>query len=208
MEPQLVSLVSACTALVASVAGPLAMLRVSRRQFDATVLSSSRQRWIDQLRDLLAELMSQLAGLSVLKTRWTTEWDRGVGLLRADPTLVAKLERLVLVRWKVRLMLGLPTDELLQHGGPRLVYGVDLAHNTREYLLGRDRRPRYILDGKDPPATSVRIARWWAQRWLLPRIEREETIERVASHTLIHPIRHGARVALPPEFDDEDGLFT
>ncbi|HEX3146619.1 MAG TPA: hypothetical protein VHR66_00865 [Gemmataceae bacterium] len=107
MDLQLVSLVSACTALVASIAGPLATLRVSRRQFDATVLSTSRQKWIDALRDLLADLMSQLAGLSVLKTRWTGEWDRGRGLLRSDPALVARLERLVLVRWKIRLMLNL-----------------------------------------------------------------------------------------------------
>jgi hypothetical protein len=67
MGPQLVSLVSACTALVASIAGPLATFRVSRRQFDAMVLSASRQKWIDALRDSLADLMSQLAGLSVLK---------------------------------------------------------------------------------------------------------------------------------------------
>ena len=34
--------------------------------------------------------------------------------------------------------LGLSSDELLNHGGPRLVYGVPLAHNFREYLLGLD----------------------------------------------------------------------
>jgi hypothetical protein len=107
MDPQLVSLVSVCTALVASIAGPLATLRVSRRQFDATVLSTSRQKWIDALRDLLADLVSQLAGLSVLKNQWAGEWDRGRGLLHADPALVARLERLVLVRWKIRLMLNL-----------------------------------------------------------------------------------------------------
>jgi hypothetical protein len=107
MDPQLISLVSACTALVASIAGPLAMLRVSRRQFDATVLSTSRQKWIDALRDLLADLMSQLAGLSVLKGQWEGAWDRGLGPLHADPSLVAKAERLVLVRWKIRLMLNL-----------------------------------------------------------------------------------------------------
>jgi hypothetical protein len=107
MEPQLVSLVSACTALVASVAGPLAMLRVSRRQFNATVLSTGRQKWIDSLRDLLADLMSQLAGLSVIKSQWAGEWDRGVGLIHSDPALVARVERLVLVRWKIRLMLNL-----------------------------------------------------------------------------------------------------
>src|SRR3954447_25058469 len=107
MDPLVVTLVSASTALVASIAGPLASLRVSRRQFDATVLSTGRQKWIDALRDLLADLMSQFAGLSVLKTRWTGEWDRGRGLLQSDPALVARLERLVLVRWKIRLMLNL-----------------------------------------------------------------------------------------------------
>jgi hypothetical protein len=114
MEPQLVSLVSACTALIASVAGPLATLRVSRRQFNATVLSTGRQKWIDALRDLLADLMSQLAGLSVLKTRWTGEWDRGLGLLHTDSSLVAKVERLVLVRWKIRLMLNLSESDHLE----------------------------------------------------------------------------------------------
>jgi hypothetical protein len=38
--------------------------------------------------------------------------------------------------------LGLPTDDLLHHGGPRLVYGVELVQNTRAYLLGRDKHPR------------------------------------------------------------------
>jgi hypothetical protein len=111
MDPLVVTLVSACTALVASIAGPLATLRVSRRQFDATVISSSRRKWIDALRDLLAELVSQLAGLSVLKSGWTGDWDRGLRLLQADPSLVAKVERVVLVRWKIRLMLNLNEED-------------------------------------------------------------------------------------------------
>jgi hypothetical protein len=107
MDTQFVSLVSACTALVASIAGPLATLRVSRRQFDAAILSTGRQKWIDALRDLLADFMSQVAGLSVLKTQWVGQWDRGAGLFHSDPALVVKVERLVLVRWKIRLMLNL-----------------------------------------------------------------------------------------------------
>jgi hypothetical protein len=51
--------------------------------------------------------MSQLASLSVLKTKWAGPWDRGRGLLHTDPSLVAKVEHLVLVRWKIRLMLNL-----------------------------------------------------------------------------------------------------
>lgn len=90
--------------------------------------------------------------------------------------------------------LDLPTDELLNHGGPRLVYGVELTNNTRTYLLGLEQRPKYILPRKNPLETSKEISRWWTIRWLLPRIERSDVLERVARHALIHPIRHGARV--------------
>jgi len=39
---------------------------------------------------------------------------------------------------------------------------------------------------------------------LLESLEREEVVERVAGHNLIHPIRHGARVQLPhPELEQE-----
>ena len=107
MDPQIVSLVSACTALVASIAGPLATLAgvPPAVQRDGPV---HRPAEVDRpLRDLLADLMSQLAGLSVLKSGWTGEWNGGLGLLHTDPSLVAKVERLVLVRWKIRLMLNL-----------------------------------------------------------------------------------------------------
>src|SRR5438552_2479615 len=41
--------------------------------------------------------------------------------------------------------LGLDADEFLRHGRPRIVYGVALAENMREYLLGREKRVRYLL---------------------------------------------------------------
>jgi hypothetical protein len=149
---------------------------------------------------------------------------RGIGTLHFNPRTVSELDTLLAQSAfgqrvnsvfgegsnprlrKIRDgldLLGLPADELLQHGGPRLVYGVELADNTREYLLGREQRPRYILDGKDPRSTTDRIARWWARRWLVHRLEKPEVLERVGRHTLVHPIRHGARVPLPP--DPEQG---
>jgi hypothetical protein len=93
--------------------------------------------------------------------------------------------------------LGLPTDDLLNHGGPRLVYGVELVRNSRAYLLGVENHPRYILGQKKPKETAQRISRWWLQRWVLQRIAKEGLLQRVAKHDLIHPIRHGARVQLP-----------
>src|SRR6185436_13826826 len=40
-------------------------------------------------------------------------------------------------------LLGLPTSDLLQHGTPRLIYGVALARNVQDYLLGVEAKPRY-----------------------------------------------------------------
>ena len=41
------------------------------------------------------------------------------------------------------------------------------------------------------------MCRWWLRRWLTPRLRRPDVFERLARHTLVHPIRHGARVLLP-----------
>jgi len=46
MDPLLIRLVPACTALVASIIGPLATLTAAKRQINATVLSANRQRGI------------------------------------------------------------------------------------------------------------------------------------------------------------------
>jgi hypothetical protein len=94
-------------------------------------------------------------------------------------------------------MLGLPTDELLNHGAPRLVYGIRLATNCRDYLLGLAKKPKYILPPKATPEVSDEIVTWWVKRWLLPRLKKDEVLDRVAQHNLVHPIRHGARVELP-----------
>lgn len=97
--------------------------------------------------------------------------------------------------------LGLSSDDLLNHGGPRLVYGVELTENTRAYLLGLDKHAKYLLPQRSPKQLSEQIAAWWARRWLLPRIDKEEFLTRVAGHRLVHPIRHGARVEVPRDDD-------
>jgi hypothetical protein len=104
--------------------------------------------------------------------------------------------------------LGLPEDELLEHGTPRLVYGVQLARNMREYLLGFVKRPQYLLALQDPHGASAQIARWWAERWLAHRIERDDVLDRISRQTLVHPIRHGARVELPSNDFEQPSLFV
>ena len=104
-----VSLVSASTALVASIIGPIVTMTVARRQFNATVVSASRQKWIETLRDTLAELIALIRGALVVKSKWKDKWDRGRGPLDADPAMLEKFEHIVLAQSKIDLLIN-PTD--------------------------------------------------------------------------------------------------
>jgi len=95
----------------------------------------------------------------------------------------------------------------LNHGSPRLVYGVRLAENVREYLLGMEKRPRHLLPGHDAAAFTAHLGRYWIARWVLPRIRRQDVLERVARHNFVRPIRHGARVLLPRSDIEQQLLF-
>lgn len=104
MDPLLISLVSAATALVASIVGPVVSLIVSKRQFNANVLSANRQKWIESLRDLLAELISQIVAALVMKKASKEKWSDGFDAAAADPALLHRIERIVLIQWKIRLL--------------------------------------------------------------------------------------------------------
>ncbi len=103
--------------------------------------------------------------------------------------------------------LNLPADVLLKHGRQRIVYGVPVARNVREFLLGMDDEPEYIFDLDEPERSTREIGRWWAERWLGKRIESDAILAGVEQHKLVRPIRHGARVILPRIDDGGPGLF-
>jgi len=114
MDSALLSLISACTALVASIAGPFVTLFVAKQNFNATVLSTNRQKWIESLRDMLAEFISMLMAALVVKSNWKDNWDRGRAPLAADPALLDKVQRLLLAQTKIRLLLK-PNDADHEH---------------------------------------------------------------------------------------------
>lgn len=105
-------------------------------------------------------------------------------------------------------VIGLPADELLNHGNTRVVYGVALADNFREILTGIETKPRYLLSIKNPKASTEALAEYWRRRWLDGRITRDEVLAEVNGHTLSYPITHGARVVLPEIDSGELGLFV
>lgn len=103
-------------------------------------------------------------------------------------------------------LLGLPSDALLRHQSPRIIYAVPLAKNYREVLLGLAHRPVPILPAGEH--TTAAIVQFWRERWLIGRIEREQALEDVRRHTLTYPIRHGARVRLPSRADEREAQPT
>jgi len=100
--------------------------------------------------------------------------------------------------------LSFPAEHLLRHGRRRIVYGVSLIHNTREFLLGMDETPDYLFSLWGTEATSA-IADWWRERWLARRATQDHVLDEVGRHTLVRPVRHGARVKLP-EIEDQETL--
>jgi hypothetical protein len=110
----LVGLVSASTALAASIVGPMVTLKVARRQFSATVISGNRHKWIEALRDDLAELISLLATALVVKSKWKDNWKEGRAPLNAEPALLDKFERIVLAQARIQLLIN-PGDADHQH---------------------------------------------------------------------------------------------
>jgi hypothetical protein len=100
-------------------------------------------------------------------------------------------------------LLGFPTALLLRHHRRRIVYAVPLIRNLREYLLGFEQRPQYLVPLGACRETSAKIVAWWRERWLRNRIMSDDVLGELMRHTLIRPISHGARVVVPPPIEQE-----
>jgi hypothetical protein len=101
-------------------------------------------------------------------------------------------------------LLGWPSNELLQHGRERLVYGVSLVDNLLDYLIGLDAEPKYRFPRRSRNDVGA-IADWWISRWLAARSGSDRVLATVASHSRQRPVTHGARVQLPAVVDDDAG---
>jgi hypothetical protein len=106
-------------------------------------------------------------------------------------------------------VLGLPTEALLRHRRKRTVYGVVVAKNAREYLLGIEKAPKYLFKTRGKRSVDA-VVGWWVHRWLSPRIMSDAVLEQVAQHDHILPMRHGARVSfgLYDESDREEARYN
>lgn len=121
INPQWITLVSACTAMIASIAGPFVNTRIAKIQFKADVLSVNRQKWIETLRDLVAGLNSQF--LAAAAIRQTVEGPTGIVIAR-DPELFRRVEKLLRTVSKIELMLN-PLEQDHQQLNALMREGID-----------------------------------------------------------------------------------
>src|SRR5205814_1266328 len=68
-------------------------------------------------------------------------------------------------------LVGLPADQILRHANSRVVYGIALANNFSDVLLGRADKPQYLLPQTQPTKRSELICDYWRKRWLSNRVK-------------------------------------
>jgi formyltetrahydrofolate hydrolase len=103
IDPALVGVVSALTALIASIAGPMVTIYATRTQIRATVRSANRQRWIDEFRDTMAHFCSELA--IAVQGRQKLVRD-GQIVIQTESEFLHSFGRLIYTANKIRLMIN------------------------------------------------------------------------------------------------------
>lgn len=136
-SPLQISLITASTALVASVMGPLVTMSVARRQFRANVISNTRQKWIETFRARVSELLSLMNAAQLIKRHSAQAWRGGVGPA-ASLGVTDKFERAFMALSEIRLLTN-ATDPEHQRLNEALAAALThLQHDQlREEELGR-----------------------------------------------------------------------
>src|ERR1700736_6395194 len=101
MDVLAITFVTASTALISAITAPLVSYVVARRQIRASVISNNRERWVEALRDSVAEYIALLLSASVLKK---TMGQDSLKAVTEDHALLQGIERIILVKSKILLM--------------------------------------------------------------------------------------------------------
>ncbi len=80
--------------------------------------------------------------------------------------------------------LGFPPDQLMSHNQRRLIYGISLAAQAKEFLSGKPAQlPDYLLNPEQFRGATERIACHWAIRWLSPRLGHVDSVTALLVHS-------------------------
>ena len=84
--------------------------------------------------------------------------------------------------------IGIRADAFLKHYSPRIVYSINLASNTNEFLLGIDQDVEYdfdIEDNQDVQAHTQYLIDYWYNRWLEMRLKSVDIEKRLAAFDIM-----------------------
>ena len=79
--------------------------------------------------------------------------------------------------------IGIRADAFLKHYSPRIVYSIDLAKNTKDYLMGYTNTVDYgfNLDCEEEVAQETQeLIDYWYDRWLTKRLATVDIIQRLS----------------------------
>lgn len=74
---------------------------------------------------------------------------------------------------------GESAKEFTKHAMSRLVYGVELAENTINYLMGQDNSPLFYTDIENYKQGTLKMVDFWRERWFSHRLRYEPIFERI-----------------------------
>jgi len=82
--------------------------------------------------------------------------------------------------------IGIKADAFLKHYSPRIVYSIELASNTNEFLLGYTDELNYPFDitsDEDVKAKTQYMIEYWYERWMSKRLQTVDIIQRLQAFT-------------------------
>ena len=80
--------------------------------------------------------------------------------------------------------LGFPPDQLMSHNQRRLIYGISLAPQVKDFLASRPAKlPDYLLNPECFLDATQQIVRYWTTRWLSSRIGHADSVTALLVHS-------------------------
>jgi hypothetical protein len=123
-----IAAITACAAFLSACVGAVVSFKANERKIRSQTISVSRQKWMDGMENIVAELMSLLLVVAILK-RQIKDNDT-LAAVASDRALLDKIEQLALAKIKIRLMIN---PEKADH---RILYEtIDATYN---YVVSLD----------------------------------------------------------------------
>lgn len=85
--------------------------------------------------------------------------------------------------------IGIRADAFLKHYSPRIVYSINLAKNTNQYLMGIDDAPQYGFDlnnDQEVAARTQELIAYWYNRWAKNRCDTIDLRQRLTEFNINH----------------------